>query len=108
MSINDFYALDLRIGHVVAVELLLDAARPAYRLDVDFGPVVGTLRTVSQLTSYPADALIGRTIVGVLNVGSRRVAGIECQFASLAVLRPDGTPLLVEPDGNPPAGAPFG
>lgn len=108
VSINDFSSLDLRVGYIVAVELLLDAAHPAYCLDVDFGSVVGTLRTVSQLTSYPADALFGRAIVGVLNVGVHRVAGVECQFLSLAVLRPDGTPLLVEPDGNPPAGAPFG
>ena len=107
ISINDFYAVDLRVGYVVEVELLLDSREPAYRIDVDFGPVIGTLRSVAQLTRYPSDSLIGRAVVGVLNVGGRRISGIDCQFVALGLLAPDGTPFLVDPDGNPPAGAPF-
>ena len=108
ISINDFFAVDLRIGHIVEVALLLEARHPAYCLKVDFGPVVGTLRTVAQLTQHSPDALVGRTIVGVINVGLRRVAGIESDFVAVGVLGADGTMHLMEPDGNPSAGAPIG
>ena len=108
ISINDFYAVDLRIGHVVEVALLLESRQPAYRLTVDFGPAVGTLQTVAQLTHYPADTLVGRTIVGVINVGLRRVSGVESHFVALGVFGADGTVHLLEPDGNPPSGALIG
>ena len=41
---DDFFALDLRVGRVEAVEAFPEARRPAWKLTVDFGPEVGVLR----------------------------------------------------------------
>ena len=35
------------------------------------------------MTNYPAEALVNRTVVGALNLGSRRIAGFESQFLLL-------------------------
>lgn len=101
----DFFALDLRIGEIVSAEEFPEARKPAYKIEVDFGPVVGRLRTSAQLTNYPVDALLGRVVVGAINLGIRRIAGFESQFLILGALEPDGTVRLLSPDETPPLGA---
>jgi tRNA-binding protein len=103
---DGFFALDLRTGRVVDVEPFPEARKPAWKLTVDFGPVVGTLRTSAQVTNYPADELRGRVVVGAVNLGRKRIAGFTSEFLVLGALDPDGTVRLLElPDGVGP-GAP--
>jgi len=101
-----FFALDLRTGRVVDVEPFPETRKPAWKLTVDFGPVVGTLRTSAQVTNYTADELRGRVVVGAINLGRKRIAGFTSEFLVLGALDPDGTVRLLElPDGVGP-GAP--
>ncbi|MFN8050533.1 MAG: tRNA-binding protein [Acidimicrobiales bacterium] len=102
----DFFALDMRVGEVVAARPFPEARKPAYQLEVDFGPVVGVLRTSAQITNYPLDELVGRQVVGAINLGIRRVAGFESQFLVLGALAPDGSVHLMSPDTTVPLGAP--
>ena len=102
-----FFAVDMRAGRVTAVEPFPEARKPAWKLTVDFGPVVGTLRTSAQITNYTADELVGRLVVGALNLGRKRIAGFTSEFLVLGALDPDGTVRLLElPDGVAP-GAPI-
>jgi tRNA-binding protein len=100
-----FFAVDLRAGRVVEVEPFPEARKPAWRLTVDFGPVVGQLRTSAQITNYAADELMGRLVVGAINLGAKRIAGFTSEFLVLGALDPDGTVrlLLLEPDVQPGA-----
>ena len=100
-----FEALDLRIGRVVGVEDFPEARRPAYKLTVDFGPVLGRRRTSAQVTNYPPEQLLGRQVVGALNLGERRIAGFVSEFLVLGGLEPDGTVRLLQPDAALPEGA---
>ncbi|MDX1657532.1 MAG: tRNA-binding protein [Nitriliruptorales bacterium] len=102
-----FFDLDIRVGRVVAVEAFPEARDPAWKLTVDFGPVLGELRTSAQITNYGEDELVGRQVVGVVNLGVKRIAGFESQFLVLGALEPDGTVrlLAVPPDVEP--GAPI-
>lgn len=97
----DFFALDLRVGVVTAAREFPEARKPAYQLEVDFGPVVGTLRTSAQVTNYTLEELVGRRVVGAINLGARRIAGFESQFLVLGALAPDGTVHLLSPDPTP-------
>lgn len=101
----DFFALDLRTGVVTAVDPFPEARKPAWKLTVDFGPVVGELRTSAQVTNYEAGELVGRTVVGAINLGSRRIAGFESQFLVLGALEADGTVRLLDVDGDLPPGS---
>lgn len=100
------FDLDLRAGRVVAVEDFPEARKPAWKLAVDFGPVVGRLQTSAQIRNYDRDDLLDRMVVGAINLGTKRIAGFESQFLVLGALDPDGTVRLLEvPDGVLP-GAP--
>ena len=101
-----FAALDLRIGRVTAVEAFPEARKPAWKLTVDFGPDVGELRTSAQVTNYPAEGLVGRQVVGAVNLGTRRIAGFTSQFLVLGGIAPDGSVSLLSPDDELPPGSP--
>jgi tRNA-binding protein len=100
-----FFALDLRAGRVVGVEPFPEARKPAWKLTVDFGPLIGELRTSAQITNYEADELQGRLVVGAVNLGRKRIAGFTSEFLVLGALDPDGTVRLLqlEPDVQPGA-----
>lgn len=110
-GVEGFLAVDLRLGTVRSAEPFPQARKPAYRLRVDFGPVVGVLETSAQITHYAADTLVGRRVVGALNLGEKRIAGFKSQFLVLGALAPDGRVHLLSPDagpdGEPPDGAPI-
>lgn len=100
-----FFALDLRVGRVVEVADFPEARRPAWRLRVDFGPSIGVLATSAQVTNYARDELLGRQVVGALNLGTKRIAGFVSEFLLLGGLGPDGEVHLLEVDGTLPPGA---
>ena len=101
-----FFALDLRVGRVVEVEDFPEARKPAWKLVVDFGPAVGRLRTSAQVTNYARDALLGRLVVGALNLGDKRIGGFVSEFLVLGALEPDGTVQLLEVPAGVQPGAP--
>ena len=98
-----FSALDLRVGRVLAVDPFPEARAPAWKLTVDFGPSIGERRTSAQITNYAADDLVGRLVVGAVNLGVKRIAGFRSEFLVLGSIQADGTVLLLDPD---PAAAP--
>lgn len=102
-----FFAVDMRAGVVTDVEAFPEARKPAWKLTVDFGPVIGTLRTSAQVTNYPSDQLLGRTVVGALNLGRKRIAGFTSEFLVLGALDPDGTVRLLELPDDVAPGAPI-
>lgn len=85
--------LDIRFGRILSVETVPKARRPSYKLELDFGPAVGKRTSVAGLVeAYPDPAsLLNRLIFGVLNLGSRRVAGIVSQALTVGFLDPKGT-----------------
>jgi len=93
---NDFFAVDIRAGRVTAVDEFPEARKPAWKLTVDFGAEVGTLRTSAQVTNYSADQLLGRLVCGAVNLGPRQIGPFVSQFLVLGAVAPDGTVHLLE------------
>ncbi|MEY3019828.1 MAG: hypothetical protein RLZZ272_812, partial [Actinomycetota bacterium] len=90
---------------VLAAEPFPEARHPALRLTVDFGPLVGVLTTSAKVTNYLPDELVGRQVVGVVNIGTRRIAGFASRFLVLGGLSADGTVHLLAPDVDLPPGS---
>lgn len=105
VGVAGFAALDLRVGTVVDVAPFPEARDPAWKLTVDFGPVVGLLRTSAKVANYAPEALFGRQVVGAINLGEKRIAGFTSQFLVLGGLRADGTVQLLAPDAELPPGS---
>lgn len=97
-----FFDVDLRVGRVIDVEDFIEARTPAWRLTVDFGPDVGELRTSAQVKNYSSDELLGRLVVGAINLGPKRIAGFRSEFLVLGALEPDGTVHLLSVEGVEP------
>jgi tRNA-binding protein len=104
---DGFFAVDMRVGRIVKVEGFPQARKPSLKLTVDFGPVVGVLKTIAQVTNYTHEELEDRLVVAAINLGGRRIAGFRSEFLVLGAMEPDGTVRLlrVEPDVEP--GAPI-
>ena len=69
-----FFEADLRVGTVLRVEPFPEARKPAWKLWIDFGPLVGERASSAQLTDlYTEEDLVGRQVVALVNVPPRRI-----------------------------------
>jgi tRNA-binding protein len=102
-----FFALDMRAGRVTAVQDFPEARNPSWKVTVDFGPVIGELRTSAKITNYSREELEGRLVVGAINLGTRRIAGFKSEFLILGALDPDGTVRLLQLEDSVEPGAPI-
>ena len=91
-----FAAVDMRVGQVLEVRPFPEARRPAWQLHVDFGPELGRRWTSAQVTSYTAEELVGRRVVGAINLGTRRIAGFASEFLLLGAVQADGSVVLLD------------
>lgn len=102
-TIEDFAALDLRIGTVTAAEPNTGARDPAYRLWVDFGDL-GVRQSSAKITDrYEPEELVGRQVVAVTGFAPVRVGGFRSDVLILGALDASGVVLLA-PDREVPAG----
>jgi tRNA-binding protein len=103
---DQYFALDIRTGRVVGVEDFPEARKPAWKIRVDFGPVIGELHSSAQITNYSKEELTGRLVVGAVNLGTKRIAGFTSEFLILGALDPDGTVRLLQLEDGVEPGAP--
>jgi tRNA-binding protein len=84
---DDFFAIDMRVGTVVEASPFTEARKPSLRLAIDFGPDLGIRRSSAQLTvHYQPEDLIGRQVVAVVNIGTRRIAGFTSEVLVLGAM----------------------
>ncbi len=102
---DQFDAVDIRVGVVVAVEPYPEARKPAFKLRVDFGPEIGEKRSSAQFTRhYTAEQLIGRQVVAVVNFPPKQIGKFMSECLVLGVPDADGQPILLTPDKTAPLG----
>ena len=94
-GLEAFEALDLRIGRIVRAEPNDGARKPSYRLWIDFGPL-GTKTSSGQYTAlYRPEDLVGRLVVGAVNLGSRKIAGFTSEVLVMGANDPEGRVVLL-------------
>jgi len=106
---QDFEAVELRAGTVVAVDDFPEARRPAYKITVDFGPEIGLRKTSARVTDlYAKEELIGRQIVGVVNFPPKQIGPVRSEFLLTGFYREDGAVVIAVPGRPVPNGAKLG
>ncbi len=103
-TIEDFEALDIRVGRIVEVEDFPQARKPAYRLTIDFGPL-GLKRSSAQLTAlYRPEDLRGRLVVAVVNFPPRRIGPFVSEVLVLGAPDEAGNVVLLALERDVPLG----
>lgn len=106
---NDFEKIELRAGTVISAEAFPEAKKPAYRLEVDFGPDIGLLRSSAQITDlYRPEELVGRQVLAVVNFPPRQIGPMMSECLVTGWYREDGSVVLAVPDKPVPNGARLG
>jgi tRNA-binding protein len=104
-TLEDFDALDIRVGTIVDVQPFPQARKPAYKLMIDFGPAIGTKRSSAQITvHYTPELLLGRQVMAVVNFPPRQIGPFISEVLTLGVPDENGAVVLLEPRQNVPNG----
>lgn len=101
----DFEKVELRTGTITRVEPFPRAKNPSYKVWVDFGPAIGTRQTSAQIVAnYSETNLIGRQVIGCVNLGPKNIAGFISDFLLVGFSAEDGSICLAGVDPIVPNG----
>jgi tRNA-binding protein len=105
ISFDQFLAVDIRVGTIVAVEPFPEARKPALKLVIDFGAGIGTRKSSAQITqNYEAAELIGRQVAAVVNFPPRQIGKFMSEVLTLGFPDEAGNVVLFKPDKTVPNG----
>jgi tRNA-binding protein len=102
---GNFEALDIRAGRIARVD---DAhtRKPTYKLTIDFGPEIGTKVSCGAYRNYPKEALIGKTVVCVVNFGVKKMGPEISEVLVLGIANAAGETVYLTTEQSVPLGGP--
>ena len=106
ISYDDFARVDVRVGTVVGAAPNPGAHKPAYILEIDFGPGLGRKKASAQVTElYAPEQLVGRQVAAVVNFPPRQIAQMISEVLVLGFPDAEGRVALIGVDHPVPDGA---
>lgn len=100
-----FARVELRVGRIVAAEVFAQARKPAYVLQVDFGPEIGIKKSSAQITHhYTPASLIGKQVVAVVNFPKKQIGPLMSECLVTGFHDEQGAVVLCVPEHPVPLG----
>lgn len=97
---DDFTKVDIRAGTIIKAEPFEKAKKPAFQLEIDFGPL-GIKKSSAQITfHYSTEELIGRQIIAVINFPHKQIANFFSECLVLGVYDNQNQVVLLHPSHN--------
>jgi tRNA-binding protein len=91
ITYDDFDKVDIRLGKIIDVKDFPEARKPAYKLQIDFGPEIGIKRSSVQLVgTYEKGELMGLFVACVVNFPPKRVGPFESEVLTLGFKNTEG------------------
>lgn len=101
ISYDDFAKLDIRVGTVVAAEMVPDTDK-LIKCTIDFGEF-GTRTIVSGIAQWKKpEELVGRQLPYIVNLAPRMLRGVESQGMLMAASDESGVALIIPERQVPP------
>jgi tRNA-binding protein len=95
----------VRVGRVIKAEEFPEARKPAYKMQIDFGPEIGIKKTSAQITKhYTPETLVGKLVMAVVNFPPRQIGPVMSEVLTLGVPDADGEVVLLSPTKDVPIG----
>lgn len=105
ITYEEFDHVDLRAGTFIKAEPFPKAKKVAFKIWGNFGSEIGILQTSAQVTPHcTLESLIGKRIVGCINLGEKNIAGFKSQFLLVGFSDTNGDIYLITADENVPNG----
>jgi tRNA-binding protein len=102
---GDFEKVDIRNGVIARAENFERASKASYKIWVDFGHKIGIKQTSAQITHhYKLQDLIGKHVLGCINLGPKNIAGFVSEFLLLGFHDEAGHVYLASTDLSVPLG----
>ncbi len=105
IGFDDFLRVELRVGRILSAQPFAQARKPAYVLQVDFGPELGVRKSSAQITvHYTPEQLVGRLVVAVVNFPKKQIGPLMSECLVTGFHDADGAVALCVPDRDVPLG----
>jgi tRNA-binding protein len=101
----DFEKVDIRVGKILSVEDFPQGRKPAYKLNIDFGPEIGIKRSSAQITRHSKEQLVGSMVLAVVNFPPKQIGPFLSEVLTLGLPDEAGDIVLIKPDAHVPLGA---
>ena len=95
ISIDDFKKVEMRVAQITSVEDIPQARNPMYRLTIDLGNGVTRQCVAGIKDRYSKEELMGKTVVAVMNLEPKSVAGVVSECMLLAAFNEAELSLVV-------------
>ena len=105
ISFDDFSALDLRVGTILAAEKIKKTNK-LVQLEVDLGEEIRTVVSGIADSFVPSD-LVGKKVTVLTNLAPRTIRGVESQGMLLMTENTEGKTVIVSPDKGAENGFPI-
>ncbi len=101
ISWDDFEKIDIRTGTIIEAENFEGLQKPAYKLLIDFGTLIGKKKSSAQITShYKSEELLGQQVIAIINFPPKQIASFFSECLVLGIYDELKEVILIKPERN--------
>ncbi len=99
ITYQQFEKVHIAVGRIVSVHDFPEAKKPAYKLEIDFGPEIGVKWSSSMITvHYTKEVLVGQLIYAVINFAPKQIGKFFSEVLVLGTYDAENAVIIAQPE----------